>query len=134
MVHTKTIRSLYPKTLEIPFHSTDQPVLRVLLPRSAVYPRPILEMTELKLTKAIPDVHTVDLGTLHHKIQQQQLTPEFQVRRSLVRFLFISIIVEILICIYSPLIISSTFESLVFLGKFPIYVTSYLFILLLTSV
>ena len=31
IVHT--IRSLYPKTLEIPFHSTEQPVLRMLLPR-----------------------------------------------------------------------------------------------------
>lgn len=79
------MRSLSPKTLEIPFlHSTDQPVLRVLLPRSAVYPRPILEMSELKMTITILDVHTVDLGTLHrHKIQQQQLTPEIQVRRSL---------------------------------------------------
>ena len=82
VVHTKTIRSLYPETLEIQFHSTDKPVLRVLLPRSAVYPRPILEMSELQLIMVIlEDVHTVDLGTLHHKIHQPQLILEIQVRR-----------------------------------------------------
>lgn len=75
VVHMNTIRSVYPKSMEIPFHSTDQPALRVLLPRSTVYPRPILEVNKLTLTMAILNV-AVDLGILHHKIQQQQLTLE----------------------------------------------------------
>lgn len=129
VVHTNTIRSLYPNTLEIPpFHSTDQPVLRVLLPR------PILEMSELKLTMAILDVHTVDFGTLHHKIQQQQPTLEFQVSRSLVRFLFnFDHCTFAYTCIYPPYYILQPSRPWFFLANFPIYVTPYLFILFLTT-